>query len=321
MTLMQLLDEYFREQILRPETQRTYLYCVQSVIVFTNGDPPLESLSKEFWRRYRSAQLIAAKPITFNSKRAHLKVLLAFAVKRGYCLTNALAEVKGAPIYTTPKKIVADGTLTLALALLDGVEEPTLRWNGKYRLKSLEPRWFWRAVIFILYYTGMRRRQLVGLTWQDVDFALQAIVLSIETSKSKREWTIPMVSPVACELRQLHEQTCLALGQIPEGRAQVFCLPLFTPTRDFPSGRLEADYVTGWFCDLYQRLPPGQSRIGTHRLRHTTATRLARAEGNLKVVQQILGHTSIKTTLGYIHPDQNDMSRALSSLPHLQSQC
>ncbi len=56
-------------------------------------------------------------------------------------------------------------------------------------------------------------------------------------------------------------------------------------------------------------------KVSTHRFRHTVATKAANIEGvNIKTVQQLLGHASIRTTLSYIHPDMEDIKKLQKKL-------
>ena len=56
--------------------------------------------------------------------------------------------------------------------------------------------------------------------------------------------------------------------------------------------------------------------ISPHRFRHSTATSLANESGsNLKALQQYLGHTSMQTTLEYVHPDLAQMRDLVERLP------
>ena len=59
---------------------------------------------------------------------------------------------------------------------------------------------------------------------------------------------------------------------------------------------------------------PGVDRLRIHDLRHTAATRLMRNTKNMKLVAQYLGHTDIKTTARYLHPDDVDLAVAAESL-------
>jgi len=53
--------------------------------------------------------------------------------------------------------------------------------------------------------------------------------------------------------------------------------------------------------------------IHPHTFRHYAATNLLRAGVNIRVVQEILGHSSIKTTGGYLHVIENDLHQAIEN--------
>jgi integrase len=60
-------------------------------------------------------------------------------------------------------------------------------------------------------------------------------------------------------------------------------------------------------------------RFRFHDLRHTRATRLLRETGNLKIVQKLLGHQSIKTTARYAHAFTDDVRAAMEAEDKAQS--
>lgn len=176
-----------------------------------------------------------------------------------------------------------------------------------------QPAWFWEAVLKVLYYTGMRRRQLVELCWGDIDFKHQRILLRAEGSKTRREWHIPMVDEIVQPLMTLKEKTLgkLEVGQVGAIRnRQVFNITLFHPR--YKGERMMPEQVTGYFKRASKRY---QVKISPHRFRHTFATEAAnQGEQNLKHLQNMLGHTSIKTTLGYVQSDTESMRRMVGDI-------
>jgi integrase len=56
-----------------------------------------------------------------------------------------------------------------------------------------------------------------------------------------------------------------------------------------------------------------------HDTRHTTATRMVRSTGNLKLAQKALGHANISTTVKYAHAVEDDVRDALEKVSAIKS--
>ncbi|MGA7272300.1 MAG: tyrosine-type recombinase/integrase [Acidimicrobiia bacterium] len=162
--------------------------------------------------------------------------------------------------------------------------------------------------------TGLRRSELCGLTWPDVD--LDQGVLSIrqavvvingrrhvkvpKTSASRR--TVELDSATTQALRawrkqQLHDRL-LAGEAWHEGEWVV-------------TDELGAPINPEWFSDLFLRLgkQAGLPRITIRQLRHSHATALLKAGVHPKVVQERLGHSSIRVTLDVYSAVMPNMQR------------
>lgn len=76
---------------------------------------------------------------------------------------------------------------------------------------------------------------------------------------------------------------------------------------------LNVSYISHAFSDLLKKnnLP----HIRFHDLRHSTATALLRSGVNLKVIQEILGHSTMATTANfYLHPDIEEKRKAIGTM-------
>lgn len=96
-------------------------------------------------------------------------------------------------------------------------------------------------------------------------------------------------------------------------RNQMFNVTSFYPR--YSGTALTEAQVTGFFKRLTQ---VSGIQVSAHRLRHTLATELTRGENrDLKAVQDLLGHTDIRTTMGYVHTNTDQMRRLYDGLPAL----
>lgn len=300
-TMTALVDDYLLEHIVRPATAHTYRQCGRRWVEET-GIKAVEAITREAVIAWRAKILNRARPETWNRYRRHLRALLNHAVKRGWCKENAFVAVGPARTEVRLKKTVDPEVLRRTFELLERCD----RQGDK-----LKPAWFWAMVIRTYYFTGIRRRQLVELNWQDVDLVRGTLRMRVETSKTHREWTLPLVEPVVRDLEILYERTRDRLGRVPGPKEQVFNVTLFY--KRYVGTAMNEDQLAGFF----QRLSAAVgAKITPHRLRHTMATLLA-AHGDIRTLQELLGHTNIGTTMGYVHPDIERMRSLVSKLPPL----
>ncbi|HIP52595.1 MAG TPA: site-specific integrase [Chromatiales bacterium] len=299
--LTELVEEYIDEKLLRPESATTYRKVVKRWIE-ENQASTICDITREDVKNWCGEILDRARPETWNKYRRHLRALINFAISRGYYDSpNPFSDV-------APARASQRLTKTVQEAIVHGALELLLLENC-----PIKPGWFWVLVMRAFFYTGVRRRQLVGLQWGDVDFQRCTWRLRSETSKTTREWFIPVPLDVIEDLHILYERTQERLSQLPQQTAQVFNVTLFYDRYRGPE--MNGDQVAGFFARLSKHL--GQP-ISAHRLRHTMATILA-PKGDIRALQDMLGHTSISTTMRYIHPDVENMRVLQSRLPRLPS--
>lgn len=138
-------------------------------------------------------------------------------------------------------------------------------------------------------FTGMRRREMMELTWDRVDFNTGLILLEAQHTKTKRRRAIP-----------IHDKVTAALSNCktrwPES-------PLvFDGIGDFKRG----------FAGACNRA--GITDFTPHDMRHTFASWLVQQGVELYAVQQLLGHSSIKLTERYAHLAPRNLVDAVRKL-------
>ncbi len=149
-----------------------------------------------------------------------------------------------------------------------------------------------RAIIELLYSSGLRVSELTGLNICDIDFSDG---LTRVRGKGKKERVVPIGGPALSALREYVNARPAPLKDVAkEGRP--YELPLFLNRSGF---RLTARSVRR-IIDKYILLSGIGKKISPHALRHTFATHLMDAGADLRVIQEMLGHESLSTTQKYM---------------------
>ena len=147
------------------------------------------------------------------------------------------------------------------------------------------------AICEVLYATGIRVSELCGLTVPDVDLAERTLRV---LGKGSKERVVPFGVPAHRALARYstHARPQL-LGSGPEGPP-----PFLFLGRDGKPLSTSAVYriVASVLKD-----EPGSGPKGPHVLRHTAATHLLDGGADLRIVQELLGHSSLDSTQVYTH--------------------
>ena len=146
-----------------------------------------------------------------------------------------------------------------------------------------------RAVLELLYATGIRVSELVGINLNDVNFSERLIRVR---GKGKKERIVPFgrkaEESMAFYLRARHQ---INKGDIEEA--------LFL---NYRGERLTSRSVER-IVDKYIHLTALRRKISPHSLRHSFASHLLSRGADLRVIQELLGHESLATTQKYTHLD------------------
>ena len=320
------LDDYAAGAVAET-TMASYRATVRVHLSPALGATPLRNLTPQAIQGYISRKLQGEKdadgrwierplsPKTVAYHRTVLREALAHAVRWGLLVRNP-ADL------TSPPRVVRK-----EMRVLD--EEQTKVFLGEAKRFSPYYRLYLAAVL-----TGARQGELLGWRWSDLN--LPAAVASVtrtlyrlggkmllkepKSPKARRSIVLPQVLIVELRtFRAAQEEHRLLTGDCPEGETcrsaacvgwhdfgLVFCQPNGKPLhahnvaqRDFR--RILA--LEGLRAELRRKgveesaLPKGLPRIRFHDLRHTAATLHLQNGTHPKVVQEMLGHSTISMTL------------------------
>ena len=198
-------------------------------------------------------------------------------------------------------------------------------WNSQQVNKFLEAAEESKhhALFYIALNTGMRRGELIGLTWEDIDLDKQKIEVKrqmvrtdnglefkeVKSEASKR--TIPLTDNVVKFLKS-HKikqgEKKLSAGAAYNDRDLVFC--------NKAGHAIDSTNLNREFKRVIERAKVPDIRF--HDLRHTFATLFIENGGAIKTLQQILGHTSVTITMDtYSHVTEEMLSEAAQNIDEM----
>lgn len=242
-------------------------------------------------------------PATVMAYHRLLSSILTKAVKWGYLLTNPAANAE------KPKQVRHEADYLDekdARRLLEALQQEPIRW---------------RALIAFDLLSGLRRSELLGLRWEDVDLDGHTIQIRqtsqylpekgvyTETPKSHTSARPLRLSTAAVmvllEYRQWQDTQREKLGDAWQDRDhRVFTTEMGAPV--FP------DSPTQWFHDFTARA--GLPDVTIHSLRHTYATLMIADNVPLVVVSKQLGHAQTSTTANiYAHAIASAQAKAMET--------
>lgn len=269
---------------------------------------PLEEVNQwviDKWRANRIKSGISA--VTVNRDIAALRSVLSKAVEWGIIDIHPLARLKPLPVDRSPSiRYLSEAEET---RLRDALNEREIRtkterisaneWRKKrgyeqypeYKAKYVD---YLQPMIILALNTGLRRGELFGMLWNDIN--LNARTISIRGAKAKSGHTrhIPLNNEAHKVLKDW--------ADINTGSHFVF------PSKD---GKKMDNIKRAW-GSLLKAAKITNFRF--HDLRHTFASKLVMAGVDLNTVRELLGHSDIKMTLRYAHLGPEHKADAVAKL-------
>lgn len=152
------------------------------------------------------------------------------------------------------------------------------------------------AFINLLYSSGLRISEALSLCWRDIDE--QREVLRVH-GKGAKERFVPYSGRSAKALNRYHSGTWLIWNKKFPKNDKIFITP-----RSSSLSRMGA-----WKNLSYWSQKAGLGHIHPHILRHSFATHLLAGGADVRIVQSLLGHTSLNTTERYLKIDDAEVRK------------
>jgi integrase/recombinase XerD len=157
-----------------------------------------------------------------------------------------------------------------------------------------------RTILEVLYATGIRRAELLGLNIYNAD--LKTATLKIENGKGGRERIVPLttsaVAAIKLYLSEARGKFVSAIGQNA----------LFVSSR---SGKALSDNDLLRIVRKAAKKADIKKRVSPHTLRHSCATHLLQERADIRHIQKLLGHKKLSTTEIYTHVEIGDLQEVI----------
>ena len=212
-------------------------------------------------------------PRSINRKLSCLKSYFKYLVSRGHIEHNPMLKIVAPKMPKRLPQYVTEQNMEQLLTQIDFSDD----FHGTRD----------RLIIELLYSTGMRQAELIGLKIKDIDLGSQVIKVLGKGNKERRMPLIPTVSDLLEKYTMLREKAfpgTLKNDLILTDKGE--CL---YPKAVYNIVNKHLSYVT----TIEQRSP--------HVLRHTFATHLSENGADIKAVKELLGHASLAATQVYTH--------------------
>lgn len=157
-----------------------------------------------------------------------------------------------------------------------------------------------KALFMVAYDAGLRLSEVIHLRVDDLDS--KRMVIRIRQGKGRKD-RYARLTPALLELLREYWRTC---------RPQTFLFPGADPNKPYNIA------TPGHALKKVCRKARIKKRVTMHTLRHSFATHLLEAGTNLRVIQVLLGHGSIKTTAWYTHISLEQLRNAPSTMELIQ---
>jgi len=250
---------------------RSYENYVAIGLKFWEGqfgrETALDKITPQWIETVKAAYSQNVEQATVDRKLEVLRAMFNWAISQK--VIGGQNPMKGVKLFKPNNEIVRYLTADEYVAVLEAANHE---------------RWYVRPVIELAANTGLRKRNILRLRWEECDFATG--VIRITRTKRKKTVTIPMTEATRAVLESVRKKTGKYMFVFCHFEGEQAGLPI-------------GDIKKSWKAVLKGAGITRPFRF--HDLRHSCASQLVMNGASLMAVKEILGHESLKTTLRYAH--------------------
>ena len=243
----------------------------------STGGVDIEKVDRMAIRKYMSVLHRKNKKSSIARKISTLRSFFKYLIREQVIPSNPAKSVSTPKVEKTlPTTLTVDEAFRL-MESPKNIPEKASEMSKESRVRD-------RAILELLYSSGLRVSELVGLNSNQLDSDLGIVRVM---GKGRKERIVPVGVKAIDALKAYLEGRGVLTGDDP-----IFINP--------SGGRLTARSV-GRLIKKYTRHSGIFRKVSPHSLRHTFATHLLDAGADIREIQEMLGHSSLSTTQRYTH--------------------
>lgn len=295
MTLGEWIPEYltsYKLNTIRPDSYYTLELVARQIPQYLK-DMELNDILPMYLQKFYNDFSRSASKSYMDKVRVFMNGLFVTAIDNGFCVKNPTLHLKIPRLKEKPREVFTLEEVRIILAFASLYDNQRIG-----------------VAIMTLLLTGIRRGELLGLKADDITDSALTINRAVYLVHNK---------PVVSEHEAKTERSLRTVPLLPELAYRLQHLPhkgefLFSTK----SGKLlnprnfTRDYDT--FFRHLRDAEPNVRRLSPHCCRHTFATLTRESGADICVVQELLGHSDIKTTARYSHANFGSMQSAVQGL-------
>lgn len=279
--LRQRMIDDMRMRKLELKTRTAYLRAVKKLADFLKRSP--DTATAEDLRRFQLYMVDqGTSPITINATICGLKFFFGITLGR----SELMLKMQTVQV---PQK----------LPVVLSRDEVTRLIAAAPNLKS-------QTALSVAYATGLRVREVVGLKVTDIDS--KRMTVRVEQGKGRKD-RYAMMPPLLLERLRAWWRLANAQGKMLPGG---WLFPGMNPTNPLTARQLNRAII------IAAETAKIDKRVSMHTLRHSFATHLLEQKVDIRLIQVMLGHKKLETTVVYTHVATEILREVVNPLQAVQ---
>ncbi|MFT4967682.1 MAG: integrase/recombinase XerC [Candidatus Deianiraeaceae bacterium] len=285
-----------QERRLSPNTSSAYISDIKCFFQYLDNILTLEQASnitqtqvQSFLHYHKSNNKQLS---TLARKLSTVKSFFEFIHKRFSLPKQEILNIQHIKIKQTLPRPIEKGSFTKLTKIL---KEQSPKWEG---IRN-------EALAYLIYSTGMRISEALSLTHHSINRRNNSIVI---TGKGGKERIVVIHKEVLKKISSY-------LGKLPKEILTSYTQSTNTPTHKMPiflstTGKQFTPRMFQLAIEKARNALGLTSSLTPHALRHSFASHILENGGDIRIIQEILGHSSLKTTQKYLKINNNALENA-----------